>query len=82
MNRILGLVVSTGIALATTAGNARDLDQISWYVGYTAGGSYDAYARVITKHLSKYLPGSPTVLVKYMPGAGSRTLANYLAVAG
>jgi tripartite-type tricarboxylate transporter receptor subunit TctC len=47
-------------------------------VGFSAGGGYDTYARLIARHLPKYIPGSPTVTVENMPGAGSLISANHL----
>jgi tripartite-type tricarboxylate transporter receptor subunit TctC len=51
---------------------------ITVYVGYTAGGSYDLYGRLVARHLGQHLPGRPTVVVQNMPGAGSLKAANYL----
>ena len=51
---------------------------VTIYVGYTAGGSYDLYGRLIARHLGQHLPGKPTVVVQNMPGAGSLKAANYL----
>jgi len=48
-------------------------------VGYSTGGGYDIYARALARHLGRFIPGNPTVLVKNMPGAGSLRLANWLA---
>jgi tripartite-type tricarboxylate transporter receptor subunit TctC len=47
-------------------------------VGFSPGGAYDTWARMIAKHLGKYIPGNPILMVQNMPGAGSITLANYL----
>jgi tripartite-type tricarboxylate transporter receptor subunit TctC len=47
-------------------------------VGSSAGGGYDAYARLIAPTLGKYLPGNPDVIVENMPGAGGTVMANYL----
>ncbi|HKA80068.1 MAG TPA: tripartite tricarboxylate transporter substrate-binding protein [Xanthobacteraceae bacterium] len=47
-------------------------------IGYTAGGSYDLYGRLIARHLGKHIPGQPTVVAQNMPGAGSLKAANYL----
>jgi tripartite-type tricarboxylate transporter receptor subunit TctC len=47
-------------------------------VAFTPGGAYDTWARMITKHLDKYIPGSPTLVVQNMPGGGSIGAANYL----
>ncbi len=46
-------------------------------VGFSAGGGYDQYSRVIARHLSKHIPGNPNVIVENMPGAGSIIAANH-----
>ncbi len=46
-------------------------------VGFSAGGGFDAYARAIARHLGKHIPGTPTIIVENMPGAGSLIAANY-----
>jgi len=51
---------------------------ITIYVGYTAGGSYDLYGRLISRHLGAHLAGRPAVVVQNMPGAGSLKAANFL----
>ena len=51
---------------------------ISVIVGFSPGGAYDLYARVLAKHMGKYLPGKPTLVVENMPGAGGLKAANYL----
>src|SRR5947207_9054017 len=38
-------------------------------VGFSAGGGYDIYARVLAKHFARHIPGQPTVIVQNMPGA-------------
>jgi tripartite-type tricarboxylate transporter receptor subunit TctC len=47
-------------------------------VGYGPGGGYDAYARVLARHMGKRLPGSPNVIVQNMPGAASMKAANFI----
>jgi tripartite-type tricarboxylate transporter receptor subunit TctC len=47
-------------------------------VGFTPGGLYDQYARILSKHLPKHIPGNPTIIVQNMPGAGSLTATNYV----
>ncbi|HEY5542435.1 MAG TPA: tripartite tricarboxylate transporter substrate-binding protein [Candidatus Binatia bacterium] len=47
-------------------------------VGFSAGGGFDAYARMIGRHLGRHLPGNPTIIVENMGGAGSRLAANSL----
>lgn len=47
-------------------------------VGFTPGGFYDRWARLIARHLPKYIPGNPEIIVQNMPGAGSVIAANYV----
>ncbi len=47
-------------------------------LGYGPGGGYDAYARLVTQHIGKHIPGNPTVVLQHMPGAGSLRATNYL----
>src|SRR5574342_1238830 len=47
-------------------------------VGFAAGGGYDTYARTIARHLGKYIPGNPAIVVDNMVGAGSLISANHL----
>src|SRR5499425_3369686 len=46
-------------------------------VGFSAGGGYDQYSRLIARHLSKYIPGNPAIIVDNMTGAGSIIAANH-----
>lgn len=48
-------------------------------VGFSPGGGYDTYTRLIARHISKHIPGNPTVLVQNMTGAGSLIAANYIS---
>lgn len=47
-------------------------------VGYSPGGGYDTYARLIARYLDKYIPGEPRMIVENRPGAGGLIAANYL----
>src|SRR5471030_1665659 len=72
------------LAFATRAASADPVadfyrgKQIQIYVGYGAGGGYDAYARMIARHLGRHIPGQPGVFVQNMPGAGSLRAANFI----
>ena len=57
-------------------GKSIDLD-----IGYSVGGGYDLYARLIARRLGGHIPGNPTIVPKNMEGAGSLRLANYLYAA-
>src|SRR4051794_21114417 len=42
---------------------------INLYIGAAVGGGYDAYARLLGRHIGKYIPGNPNVIPINMPGA-------------
>ena len=73
---ILALLLAAGDGAAQPEFFARKT--VTVIIGYTAGGSYDLYGRMIARHLGKHIPGTPTVIVQNMPGAGSLKAANYL----
>lgn len=47
-------------------------------VDFSAGGPTDVFARLVSRHLGKYIPGKPTVVVENMPGAGGNIARNHL----
>ena len=47
-------------------------------VGYAAGGGADLWGRFMSRHLGKFVPGSPNVIVQNMPGAGGFNAVNYV----
>ena len=51
---------------------------ITLYIGYSAGGGYDTYARTIGRVIGRHIPGNPKVIAKNKPGAGSLKLTNEL----
>ena len=51
---------------------------ITVLVGFSPGGAYDGSARVLARHMGKYIPGNPNFVVQNMPGAGTLNLVNHL----
>lgn len=47
-------------------------------VGYSPGGGFDTFARLVARYLGRHIPGEPTVIVQNMPGAGSLVAANWV----
>jgi tripartite-type tricarboxylate transporter receptor subunit TctC len=45
-------------------------------VGFTPGGGFDTFARVLARHLPRYIPGKPSIIVQNIPGGGSMSAAN------
>ena len=53
----------------------RKLDMV---IGYSPGGTYDLYARLVARYLGNYIPGKPLIVPRNLPGAGSRTVVNWI----
>lgn len=49
---------------------------VTLMVGYSTGGGYDTYARIVARHMGRHIPGNPTIVVQNAPGAGSMRAAN------
>ena len=84
MKPIKGLLgaVTVAILLLSPAANAAAEDfyagkTIRVAVGFSAGGGYDTYARIVARHMGKHIPSNPTLVVENMDGAGSLIAANY-----
>jgi tripartite-type tricarboxylate transporter receptor subunit TctC len=65
-------------AAAQTADDFYKGKQIRLVVGTAAGQDYDSWARLMARHLPRFLPGNPAVIVENMPGAGHILATNYL----
>lgn len=70
-----------GAAAPATAQSAAEFykgGQITYNLATSSGGSWALYGRVLARHLSKHIPGNPTIVAQYMPGAGGVKAANYM----
>jgi tripartite-type tricarboxylate transporter receptor subunit TctC len=74
---VLAHLFSAPTAFAQNTWTYRD-KTVTILVGTSAGGGYDFYGRLLARHIGKFLPGNPQVIVKNMPGAGGIVVANYL----
>ena len=54
---------------------------INLIIGYSPGGGYDMYGRVLAQHMSKHIPANPKIIPQNMPGAGSLKAALYIFTA-
>ena len=78
--------IALSFALAALASPARAQSAEDFYrgktvtilVGFTAGGGYDLYARLVGRHIGRHIPGNPSVVVQNMPGAGSMKATQYV----
>jgi tripartite-type tricarboxylate transporter receptor subunit TctC len=72
------------VLLATPGLHAADFYQgktVRITIGTSPGGGYDAWGRVVSRHIGKHIPGNPTVIVENMPGAGGLIQINNLFAA-
>ena len=72
------LLAACSDALAQSPADFYKGKNVDLYIGYSVGGAYDLYARMLARHMGKHIPGNPNVLAKNMEGAGSLRLANWL----
>ncbi len=82
MKRTLGAAALATLVAASPA-LAADEDffkgkTITVYIGFSPGGTYDLFGRMVARFISKQIPGNPTVVASNMPGAGSFTASNWL----
>ncbi len=68
----------TATAYAQTPAEFYKDKTVDLFIGYSTGGGYDLYGRLLARHIGKHIPGNPTVVAKNMDGAASLTLANWL----
>ena len=72
------------LAHSACAGEVEDFYKnktVSLIIGYSVGGGYDLYGRLLARHLGKYIPGRPTIVPQNLTGAGSMRAASYLYAA-
>ena len=74
---LIALIAATPINAQTPAEFYRG-KSVDLYIGTSVGGGYDAYARMLARHLSRYMPGNPTIVPKNMEGGGGMRLANFI----
>lgn len=75
---VAGLATLTAQAHANPAEDFYKRKQVQVIVGYGPGGGYDVYARLMARHMGKYIPGQPLLSVQNMPGAASLIAANFI----
>ena len=74
----VALIGMTSVPVTAQAQDFYKGKQIRLIIGYGTGGGYDSYARLLTKHMGKHIPGNPSVVPQNMPGAGSTLAANHI----
>lgn len=77
-----GLAVLGVSAPASSQDDFYARNDLTVHIGFSTGGAYDLYGRLVARHIGRHLPGQPTVIASNMPGAGGLRLANWLATVG
>lgn len=80
----LAVLAASGLALGGTSAQADAVSdfykgkRMEMLIGYSSGGGYDTYARLIARHWAGLIPGKPSMIARNVPGAGSMRLMNEL----
>ena len=74
----LALVVLSGLACAAGVEDFYKGRNVTLVIGYSVGGGYDAYARLLGRYFGKHIPGNPSIVPEQMTGAGSLRSANFI----
>jgi tripartite-type tricarboxylate transporter receptor subunit TctC len=74
----LSLVAGASIARTETVEEFYKGKTLTIVVGSDVGGGYDTNARLLSRHIGKFIPGNPAVVVQNRPGGGSIIAANYI----
>src|SRR5919112_3560695 len=76
-----GLLLAIGLCTSVRADAVEDFYRgktITLLIGYTPGGTYDAYGRLVARFMGEHIPGKPAIVPRNMPGAASRVAAAHL----
>jgi tripartite-type tricarboxylate transporter receptor subunit TctC len=80
----IGLI---GAAAASTPATGQDVagfykdKTLTMTMGTRPGGSFQIYGQLLSKYMGQHIPGKPTIVPNFMPGAGGTKAANYLYAA-
>jgi tripartite-type tricarboxylate transporter receptor subunit TctC len=78
---IVGMLLACWPSAAMSQKSVEDFyrgKKIDLIIGYSPGGTYDLYARLVARHLGNHIPGRPLIVPRNMPGAGSRAAATWV----
>jgi len=81
---LMSLVATLTVAVIQPARSQQAVEdfyrgkQLDMVIGYSPGGTYDLYARLVARFLGNYIPGKPNIVPRNMPGAGSRSATKWV----
>jgi tripartite-type tricarboxylate transporter receptor subunit TctC len=74
----IAIVVAASSARAESVEDFYRGKNVTLVIGYSVGGGYDLYGRLVARHIGKYIPGQPTIVPQNREGAGSMRAALYI----
>src|SRR5262249_20763536 len=84
VERIIAGAAASAVAFGAISAAAQDVARfyqdktVTIAVGAAAAGGLDTYARLMSRHLGKHIPGQPKIIVSNMPGAGGQVAARHV----
>jgi tripartite-type tricarboxylate transporter receptor subunit TctC len=75
---LVALFALSRVGAADSVGDFYKNRTVSLVIGYSVGGGYDAYARLVARYMGKHVAGEPSIIPQQMTGAGSLRAANYI----
>jgi tripartite-type tricarboxylate transporter receptor subunit TctC len=75
---LLGAIAPLGANGRAAAEDFYKGKTMTFMVGFSSGGGYDTYARLLARHMPAHIPGNPTIIAQNMDGAGSMRAANHV----
>src|SRR6516162_1036542 len=75
---VAALAALANVARADSVADFYKGRSVSVIIGYSVGGGYDAYARLLARYIGRHIPGEPSIVPQQMTGAGSLRAANYI----
>jgi tripartite-type tricarboxylate transporter receptor subunit TctC len=81
VRRVCSILFAASVVFTPSVAPAEDFYQgktVRIIVSTGPGGGYDAYGRLLSRHMRDYIPGAPSMIVQNMPGASGIAAANHL----
>ncbi len=75
---LLALLLALAPAGAQSVADFYRGKTLNLYIGFSVGGAYDLYGRLVARHMGKHIPGNPNIIAQNMAGAGSLRVANFI----
>lgn len=75
---VLALLASGGAQAQQSVENFYKSKNMELLIGYSAGGGYDTFARLVGRFIGKHIPGNPNIVPRNMPGGGGRVVSGYM----